>query len=417
MIGRFLKHFPSFRKRLLYVYSYLNYVLFSDRKIEVTHPNIQRKFFDEKNEHFFGYYDKTPWSLDQEQILYHRVNDNKIDLDIIVYDLKSDKPTYLATTKTWNWQQGAMLQWLPPDSKKIIYNNISRDKNIIAEIRNINNGDLIDTLPLPIQTLRKDGKKAISLNYRRLAVLRPDYGYRNESVNLSPELLDNEDGLFSIDMITHETKLIVSIQFLKMQKNFPQLSNPRHKVNHAMYAPSGNKLVFLHRCLHSGGKKDRFYLIDDEGNNLKLLMDDNMISHYSWIDNHRLIVFANTKLHGLGYYLVYTDSGEIIPVAKKLWHFSDGHPSMSHDEKFFVTDSYPDRIRMQHLMLFFMQDSHKEEITQLFTPLSFQGEKRCDFHPRLSPDGRFVSIDSVEQGKRIMSIFEISKLIERNNLL
>ncbi|MDR2410147.1 MAG: hypothetical protein LBE13_18845, partial [Bacteroidales bacterium] len=181
-IGIFFKRFPRIRCFIVTIYSYLNYIFFSDGKIDITHPDVKRYMFNEKNEYFFGYYDKTPWSSDQKQILYHRVNDNMIDLDIVVYNFESDESKYLATTKIWNWQQGAMLQWLPPDSKQIIYNNISCDKNIIAEIRNVNDGNLIDTLPMPIQTLRKDGKKAISLNYCRLAILRPDYGYRCDAV-------------------------------------------------------------------------------------------------------------------------------------------------------------------------------------------------------------------------------------------
>jgi Tol biopolymer transport system component len=394
------------------IYAYFNYIIFSDRKIDVTHPKVKRRIFNEKNEHFFGYYDKTPWNQDQKKILYHRVNDNMIDLDIVVHNFESDESRCLATTKTWNWQQGAMLQWLPPDSKQIVYNNISRDKNIIAEIRNVNTGELIDILPMPIQTLRKDGKKAVSLNYRRLAILRPDYGYCCDAVNFTPDMPDDKDGIFSIDMQTKDTRLILSIEYLKKMYNFPRLSYPRHKVNHAMYSPSGNHFVFLHRCLHSKGKKDRLYFIRDDGTDLRLLLDDDMVSHYSWTNDRQLIVYARTKINGDGYYLVDTNSDEVTPIANELWHFGDGHPSMGSNETFFITDSYPDRTRMQHLFFYDTQKKYYEEITRLYAAVRFNGEKRCDFHPRLSPDNRFISIDSIEKGKRIMSIFDISKFLE-----
>jgi hypothetical protein len=178
-----------------------------------------------------------------------------------------------------------------------------------------------------------------------------------------------------------------------------------------MYSPSGNHLVFLHRCLHSKGKKDRLYFIRDDGTDLRLLLDDDMVSHYSWISDYQLIVYARTKINENGYYLIDTDSAKVTPIAEELWHWGDGHPTIGNERDFFITDTYPDRARMQHLFLYDIRSKHYEEITRLYAAVRFNGEKRCDFHPRLSPDNHFISIDSIEKGKRIMSIFNISTLV------
>jgi putative transposase len=40
-------------------------------------------------------------------------------------------------------------------------------------------------------------------------------------------------------------------------------------------------------------------------------------------------------------------------------------------------------------------------------------ENRCDLHPRWSPDGRQVCIDSAHEGERQMYIVDVSELVDR----
>ena len=65
--------------------------------------------------HFFGYYDKCPWSYDGKHILTIEVSFNNHfpvnePANIGLVDLSNkNNITILAQTKAWNWQQGAML--------------------------------------------------------------------------------------------------------------------------------------------------------------------------------------------------------------------------------------------------------------------------------------------------------------------
>jgi hypothetical protein len=73
-------------------------------------------------EHFFGYYDKSPWCSSGRYVLALEVKrasrNPRIDegASIGMIDTKDDyRFKVIDKTKTWNLQQGCMLQWLGPD--------------------------------------------------------------------------------------------------------------------------------------------------------------------------------------------------------------------------------------------------------------------------------------------------------------
>ena len=66
---------------------------------------------NEKEELFFGYYDKSPWNKSMTKAVFHSLEEeNKIGIRLFDFDKKSSK--IIDHTVTWNHQQGAMVQWL-----------------------------------------------------------------------------------------------------------------------------------------------------------------------------------------------------------------------------------------------------------------------------------------------------------------
>ncbi|NMU29489.1 glycosyl transferase, partial [Vibrio parahaemolyticus] len=79
----------------------------------------------------------------------------------------------------------------------------------------------------------------ISLNYKRLMTLRPDYGYRNTSLLKDKELRDNtQDGLWFVDIKTGNTKLLFSLDDACKINPTPDFQSAVHKFNHVMISPS-----------------------------------------------------------------------------------------------------------------------------------------------------------------------------------
>lgn len=145
--------------------------------------NIVRISPDDRMEYFFGYYDKSPWDASGRYMLCMRAKDTWSNPDplgsaeILLIDTKDNyKTKVLATTNTWNVQQGCMAQWLGPDFKsRILYNDIRDGKycSVILDLSTLNER----VLPMPCYTVSADGKIALSLDFSRLHSLRLGYGY------------------------------------------------------------------------------------------------------------------------------------------------------------------------------------------------------------------------------------------------
>lgn len=70
----------------------------------------------------------------------------------------------IATTRTWNVQQGCMAQWLGPDfSSRIVYNDM-RDGRYCSVIYELATGKE-HILPMPVYTVSQNAKIALSLDF------------------------------------------------------------------------------------------------------------------------------------------------------------------------------------------------------------------------------------------------------------
>ena len=79
----------------------------------------------------------------------------------------------------------------------------------------------------------------------------------------------------------------------------------------------------------------------------------------------------------------------------------DGHPTFCADGHRFLTDTYPLAGSMQQLFLCDQEGASHTPICQLYADPRLFEEKRCDLHPRLTPDNEIVTIDSTfREGKR-----------------
>ncbi len=417
-IARTLDSFPQLKQVAKTTYQYLNYLYFGDRRFQLAlHPQVNiytpfqwSKTESESGELFFGYYEKTPWSSDMSRFVCHRLKDNT-EVEIVVFDHHQQKATVVGTSATWSSQQGSMVQWLPASGgQQIIFNDLVEGKLAARIVSLTEKTEKI--VYFPIQTLHPNGKEALSLNYKRLDRLRPEYGYAVAASNFSSDQPLSEDGIWKVDLESETGELIVSLETLIAHQPRPEMANSDHKVNHIMYSPQGTRFVFMHRWIGNQGKFSRLYVANADGSNLRLLLDDHMVSHYSWRDEENLLVWARTKEKGDRYYLINVITGERQVIGEGILDtYGDGHPTFSPDRRWILTDSYPDRARQQHLQLYEIEINKVAELGKFFAPWQFYGSKRCDLHPRWSPDGQLISLDSTHEGKRMTYILDVSSLV------
>jgi len=369
--------------------------------------------------HFFGYYDKTPWSETGGRLLAHQASFNDrpptADDTVKIGYIDISKPgefNELATSKAWNWQQGSMLQWDPRSPNDRVYYNDRRNGSYVA-IRRSAEVDEETVFDRPLYTISPDGSIAFSLNFSRLQTWRPGYGYAGVPDNMANIGHPDKDGIFKIDLDTGTSKLIVPLEQLASMDTLPGMRDTTHWINHIQVSPDGGKIAFFHIWQDSEHEwKVRFYNCRVDGSELKCILDTGDVSHYDWQDERHILVWAKNPVGPGTHFLlcdVETESSQIF--AGELLG-EDGHCSYSPDRKWILNDTYPDQHNMRTLMLVHRIDAKVIELDRFYSPKDkWWGEIRCDLHPRWNRDGTQVCVDSVHSGTRQMYLIDLRGII------
>lgn len=400
-LARLLNRFPAIKKLAKYTYSRLAY-LRAKKPFKYKSINDLKVYKLNNFSSFFGYYEKSPKN-NKEQVLAlissystDELPSSKKRIELIVFD--NNEPILRIPIFSYNWQQGCRAHWLTDDL--FIFNNYDpAKKNYIACVYSISKKTQIKEFEMPVQDSFST-EYFISLNYQRLMKLRPDYGYRNLPSITNNELNDFEsDGLWRVNYETGETHLLISIATACKINPLQDFSQATHKFNHVMISPDGKRFIFMHRYFLGQRRFDRLLVADANTGEMKLLNDYGMVSHCFWLNNRKVLGYMRGPENKDGYWLLDIESGEYSPMLQdKLKSYGDGHPHVHGD--WFITDTYPDKSRMQHLLLCNWKTGEVKELGEFFHGFNFSGETRCDLHPRFSPDGKAVFFDSVFTGQR-----------------
>ena len=159
-IKRFIKSnawlFLGLKKALLY-FRYLKSIGKKSPYAKLPQYEVTDKYsISAKDYHcWFGYYDKSPINANGKYALFLKVAKNAKEGDeaeVCICDMQTKEKTTIGRTRIWNWQQGAMEQWV--DEKTASYNNYDIDKKEYRTVRiNIETGDQ-QLLDQPISTLK-----------------------------------------------------------------------------------------------------------------------------------------------------------------------------------------------------------------------------------------------------------------------
>ncbi|MDD3860862.1 MAG: hypothetical protein PHW83_11740, partial [Bacteroidales bacterium] len=240
--------------------------------------NIVRMSPDEPGEFFFGYYDKSPWDASGRYMLCMKANDTWSEpdplgeADIILIDTNDGSYRELATTHTWNVQQGCMAQWLGPDfDKKVLYNDM-REGKYCSVILDIKSGTE-RVLPMPVYSVSADGKTALTLDFSRLHSLRLGYGYAELPEVTKGIALPDTTCIWKMDIETGEvTELLNYTDFATFQPRPEMLEkDSMHKVNHIMISPNGTRFMVLYRWFCGSRKYTRLVTCIVDGTDMYVL--------------------------------------------------------------------------------------------------------------------------------------------------
>lgn len=405
-----------------------------------------KNFYAPDHHHFFfGYYDKTNFDASDTYMLSHRTkfidrfpgDDDLVEIGYVT--LETGIFTKLGCTNAWNWQEGSMLQFYKNgvnEPAQLIYNIIKRNclGSVVVDLQ----GEIVFQIPVPVAAVNNADGKIVSYDFHKLKRLRRGYHY-------APTFEPNNNLKNNIILYNPKrSELTELISLSECQRAFfkPSMRGAEHFFQHCMFSPEGDKLAFLHRWREDNGNMhSHLIILNLDNGKIENASKSSRCTHFTWIDNFNLVLFtskenpatllrqyiSNTLLEVLalkiyrkiqqnsqrGKAMLQTDNYFRYDVHKsELNSFTslnntDGHPH-NVDSQILVTDTYPDTNATQKLMFLNKNDGtllnelcFDVDITYFNSPL------RCDFHPRVSPSKKYISIDVVHAGRRFQSVIKL----------
>lgn len=410
-----------------------------------------------RSANWFGYYNYDVLSQDKSKMLCNRADfdgralsaDDTIELGY--YDLPTGEWHYIDTTDSFNWQQGAMLQWVPGSDEWVAY-NISDKKDYRAVLYNIVTREK-KNIDFPIYGLTPDGKYSISLDYKRSYWCRA-YHYQPIADSAYDVRVAEEDGIFRVNLENNTVERIIAIEDIIATDSTNDFKDAKHWLEHIMISPEGKRIAFLHRFSYGTGYNTRLVLSDIDGKNIQVISGWKNFdwSHFGWNGDdafaiytvkrsdivaayaknmqkksgmkRNVISFAHKILKTIipkkainrmkgsaSYYQYYSFNGKEFVLERNFdipLFDIDGHPSFVQGvNQYMITDSYPDAEQYQRLIAYNTK-SEKGILLGRFFAYYKGNPASCDLHPKLSRDGEYLAVDTAFSRWHKMLLFKIN---------
>lgn len=406
--------------------------------------------------YFCGYYDKPPTDRTGSRLLALRVDridrvpDSGDEAAIGHFDLRTGAFRALATTTAFNWQQGAMVQWLgPTHDREILFNRQGTD-GFEAVVLDVESG-VERSLDRAAYAVNESGTLALSVDFERHYWCRRGYSYggivRPEK---NRDIVDG-DGLWLTDVKTGTSRLVVDIGTLRSLQPLSSMEGATHYVEHASFGPDGDSFAFYHRWkLQTGGIYTRVFTSRVTDPKVHLVWDSGRASHMCWLDGERILIggsrkslagavrrsrmlsrmfsgnvarlyrnlikgnaisghsFLSRHVTGDSFYVIDAATGSAAEVfADELDR--DGHPSAVPGRPgWVVTDTYPDDAGNALLLVGSPEQKRVQVLARLRSMREYDNTPlRCDLHPKVSRDGEFVCVDTMNDGRRGVYLYRM----------
>jgi hypothetical protein len=372
--------------------------------------------------HWFGYYDKLQFDRTSRYVLgmevdfEHRTPKADDVIQIGMVDLEAgDHWIPLGQSTAWNWQQGCMLQWLPGSTSEILWNDRA-DGHYICRILDVNTRRE-RVIEHPIYSVSPDGKLAVTTDFRRIADVRPGYGYAGFADPLAHDPVPEDSGISVVDLTTGQARQIISIRQIARIGTIPnEQPGIKHYFNHLLFNPDGSRFIALHRWRYPNGSRlTRLITARTDGSDIRVVIPNGYASHFIWRDATHILAQSKEWLGNPDWsnFLFEDKEGGTIEEIGRGMLDGGGHLTYLPGNEWILNDTYPKgKQRLQTPHLYHIGSKRRTDLGHFHLPAVYTGEWRVDTHPRLSPDARWVCIDAPHEGVgRQLHLIDISGIV------
>lgn len=367
----------------------------------------------ENENYFFGYYDLNAYDSTGKTHLCARTDfidripaaDDVLTLGRVRGGVFEE----IAQTTAWNFQQGALLQYMGGSDDTVFY-NIRHNGGYATVKHNTASGEKL-IADCAAGCISPDGRYGLGINFARIFDFRKGYGYCGIE-DAHSKKCPSDDGIFLIDFASGKSKLIISYEGIK--RRFPSefTLNEKILVNHITFNKTSDRFLFLLRNFPDAkrGAWATSLITADLDGNMHMVMENSYVSHYAWRDSGTIVAFC-APYGKRGLFEIKDISNEFTelksPYADDPTHSGDIHCLYSPDGRYILGDGYPDSDGYRPLFLYELASGRIDTLLRAKSLLDDNWEIRCDLHARFSRDGKKVSFDTVHTGKRQIYEFEL----------
>ena len=367
-----------------------NIVYFFTPKIIVNSKYKYDLLGSDDYHYFIGYYDKDPMHASNKKILCHQVSKKysnmtePLNSKLGLLSLETNEFKELIYTNAMNWQLGSRAQWL--DEYNIIYNDI--EDNLQCSVKfNIKTMKKVTKYKRPFWDISPNKKFGTSLNFSRIKLMRPGYGYRSKSI-------DNFDEILTVFNLNDDKNIFkITLNEILKQVNFINTSDNNIYLNHVVWSPCSKKFITIFHYEDKEKKKRMVYpvLINIETKKINFLYKEGSFSHHTFVDQNTILAYLKIKNEYC--FATWTEDDGWIKIKNSMPKM-DGHPTYIKSKNKIVVDSYPNRLGIMSLYFGSLKPEKKlEKIASIINHPNYVGANRCDLHPRYSQKHNLLLCD------------------------
>ena len=344
--------------------------------------------------------------------------------EIVLLDLKTGEQRVIASSRGWEVQVGANVQWGRSDAQ-LYFNDVDpRSWRAFAVKMNPLTGAK-RRLDGTVFMVSPDGSRLASHNLVKSRRAQVGYG-----VVLPDELVAKnigpvaDDGIFLTNSDTGRSEMLVSLRTI-YESARPSI-RIEHPNDHEYYCfqvkwnPQGTRLLTTVQWTPlSGGQRRRAVItMDADGTGIHTAVSADQWArgghHINWCpDGERVSMNLNIDDdRDLEIITVRFDGSDL----RKVFEPGSGHPSFHPGGRYLVTDAYPHESVASGdgtvpIRLIDIQKKTCIEIARVYVSAR-KGEFRVDAHPAWDRSGRYVVFNGLADGRRRVCVADLSRCLE-----